>query len=182
MDFYSFIYPFSEDDLTELAYFFQDENMSSYAVNAARWSGPLNASVSQWRDEWKGTGPQPRLELQRGADGTHKIYDSRRGQSKTYDVDEEMVRILHRLFSPIRCDRFASEFGLTPEVASDKLSFLRANELVFEEGDRLMSLVITEAKQDSLSDAATSTDTTSHEMDIPVGATQLPITEILGPR
>jgi hypothetical protein len=53
---------------------------------------------------------------------------------------------------------------------------------VFEEGDRLMSLVITEAEQDSLSDAATSSDTTSHEMNAPVGATQLPITEILGPR
>jgi magnesium-protoporphyrin IX monomethyl ester (oxidative) cyclase len=182
MDFYSFIYPFSEDDLAELAYFFQDENISSYAVNAARWSGPLNTSVNQWRNEWKSAGPQPRLELQRGADGTHKIYDSRGGKSKTYDVDEEMVRILHRLFSPIRCDRIASEFGFTPEVASDRLSFLRANDLVFEEGDRLMSLVITEAEQDSLSDAATSSDTTSHEMNAPVGATQLPITEILGPR
>jgi ribosomal peptide maturation radical SAM protein 1 len=182
MDFYSFIYPFGENDLAELAYFFQDENISSYAVNAARWSGPLNASVNQWRNEWNSTGPPPRLELQRGADGSHKIYDSRGGKSKTYDVDEEMVRILHRLISPIRCDRIASEFGFTPEVASDRLSFLRANDLVFEEGDRLMSLVITEAERDSLSDAATSSGTTSHEMNAPVGATQLPITEILGPR
>lgn len=182
MDFYSFIYPFSENDLAQLAYFFQDDNISSYAVNAARWSGPLNTSVNEWRDEWKSAGPPPRLELQRGADGTHKIYDSREGKNKTYDVDEEMVRILHRLLSPIRCDRIASEFGFTPEVASDRLSFLRANDLVFEEGDRLMSLVITEAEQDSLSDAATSSDTTSHGMNAPVGATQLPITEILGPR
>lgn len=182
MDFYSFAYPFSKDDLAELAYFFQDEKMSSYAVNAATWSGPLNASVGQWKDGWKSVGRRPRLELQRGADGTYTIFDSRGVPSKTYEVDEEMVGILHRLSSPLRRDRIASEFGFTPEVASDRLSFLRANDLVFEEGDRLMSLVITEAEQDSLSDAVASSGATPHEVSAPAGATQLPIAEIRDPR
>jgi ribosomal peptide maturation radical SAM protein 1 len=182
MDFYSFVYPFSEDALTELAYFFQDENMSAYAVNAAKWFGPLGACIGQWRNEWKGVGRRSRLELHRGAGGTYKINDSRGGKSKAYDVDEEMVKILHRLSSPIRCDRFASEFGFTQEAASDMLSFLRTNDLVFEEGNRLMSLVITEAEQESLPDAAASSGTASHELKAPAGATQFSITEIRDPR
>jgi hypothetical protein len=93
-----------------------------------------------------------------------------------------MARVLHRLSSPIRCDRIASEFGFTSEVASDRLSFLRANNLVFEEGDRLMSLVITEAEQDALSDADTSSGTTPHKMNAPANATQLSITEVRDPR
>lgn len=182
MDFYSFAYPFSADDLAELAYFFQDQNISSYAVNAARWFRPLSESIRQWKDGWTGAERRSSLVLQRRADGTHVIYDSRGGISKTYGVDEETVAILHRLSSPIRSDRIAAEFGFTSEVASDKLSFLRAKDLLFEEGDRIMSLVIAEAEQDSLPggliDVAASSGTTPREMNAPAGATQLPITEV----
>lgn len=144
MDFYSFVYPFSGDDLKELAYFFQDEKISAYKVNAAMWFDPLGESVEQWKGAWADAECKSRLVLQRGADGIHTIYDSRGEVSKTYEVDEGTVAILHRLSSPIRLDRIASEFALTPDMASDELSFLRANDLVFEEGERVMSLVITE--------------------------------------
>jgi hypothetical protein len=97
-------------------------------------------------------------------------------------VDEETAAILHRLSSPIRSDRIAPEFGITSEAASDRLSFLRANDLLFEEGDRIMSLVIAEADQDSLPaglpDAATSSGTKPGEMDAPAHVTLLPITEV----
>lgn len=182
MDFYSFAYPFSADALAELAYFFQDHNISSYAVNAAMWFRPLNESIKQWKDGWKGAGRQSSLALQRRPDGTHLINDSRGRITKTYDVDEETVAILHRLSSPIRRDRVASEFGFTSEAASDRLSFLRANDLLFEESDRIMSLVIAEAEQDSLpgglDDMAASSGTVPHEMSAPADATQLPITEV----
>jgi ribosomal peptide maturation radical SAM protein 1 len=146
MDFYSLIYPFGKDDLADLAYFFQDHKISPYQVNAAVWLDRLSDCVEQWREEWNNdAGRRPRLVLQRGADGGHVIYDSRRRVSETYGVDGETAAMLQRLSSPIRRDRMASEFGFTSEVASERLSFLRANELLFEEDDRIMSLVIAEA-------------------------------------
>jgi magnesium-protoporphyrin IX monomethyl ester (oxidative) cyclase len=182
MDFYPFVYPLSSGDLAELAYFFQDHNISPYAVNAARWFRPLSESIKQWKEGWTGAGRQSSLVLQRRPDGTHVIHDSRGRISNTYGVDEETAAILHRLSSPIRSDRIASEFGITSEAASDRLSFLRANDLLFEEGDRIMSLVIAEADQDSLPaglpDAATSSGTKPGEMDAPAHVTLLPITEV----
>ena len=182
MDFYSFVYPLNTEDLGELAYFFQDHNISSYAVNAARWFRPLSESIKQWKDGWAAADCQSSLMLQRGADGAHVIYDSREGVGKTYDVNEETVAMLHRLSSPIRSDRIAAECGVTSDVASDRLSFLRANQLLFEEGDRIMSLVIAEADQDSppggLPDVATSSGTMPGGVDAPADVTQLPIAEV----
>jgi ribosomal peptide maturation radical SAM protein 1 len=149
MDFYSLIYPFAENDLADLAYFFQDHNVSPYYVNAAVWLDRLSDCVERWRGGWNNAEPRPRLVLQREPDGSHVIYDSRRQVGRTYGVDEETAAILQRLSSPIRCDRIASEFGLAPEMASERLSFLRANDLLFEEDDRIMSLVITEADHDA---------------------------------
>lgn len=182
MDFYSFAYPFSADALAELAYFFQDHNISSYAVNAAKWYRPLSEAIKKWKDDWKDGWHQSGLVLQRRPDGTHTIRDARGGISKTYDVDEETVAILQRLSSPIRRDRAASECGLTAQVVSDRLSFLQANHLLFEEGDRIMSLVIAEAEQDSLpgglDDVAASSGAMPRETNAPADATQLPITAV----
>lgn len=182
MDFYSFVYPFDPADIADLAHFFQDKNVSSpYAVNVARWSPRLNDSVNQWRAEWRNAERRSKLLLQRKADGGHLIYDSRGETIKTYDVDEEMVVMLHRLSSPIRRDRVAAEFGLSSQAASDRLSFLRANLLLFEEGDHMMSLVITEAEQDSLTDVAPSSEAPK-DLSAPTDATRLLITEVPRPR
>ncbi|MFE9575274.1 hypothetical protein ACFYO1_02725 [Nocardia sp. NPDC006044] len=54
MDFYWLVYPFSVEDLTDLAYFFQDMNLSEYLVNAATWVEPLNKEITLWRQGWGG--------------------------------------------------------------------------------------------------------------------------------
>jgi ribosomal peptide maturation radical SAM protein 1 len=146
MDFYSLVYPFGEDDLGDLAYFFHDHQMSSYQVNSATWYRQLSECVDQWKEEWDDAGRRSRLVLRREADGNHAIYDSRGETNEAYGVHEETAAMLERLSSPIRCDRVASECGLPPEAASDRLSFLRAHDLLFEEDGRVMSLVITEPR------------------------------------
>lgn len=145
MDFYPLIYPFSESDLADLAYFFQDHKVSPYHVNAAVWLDRLSDCIEQWREGWDDTGGRYYLELKHRAGGDHVIHDSRKGVSKTYSVDADTVAMLYRLSSPMRCDRIASEFGLTPEVATERLSFLQDKDLLFEEDGRILSLVITEA-------------------------------------
>lgn len=188
MDFYSFTYPFGADDLADLAYFFQDNNMSAYAVNAAVWFRPLSDSINRWKDNWGDVARRSSLVLQRRVDGGHTVYDSRAEISKAYDVDEETVAILNRLSSPVQGDRFGAEFNLTSTAASERLSFLRANDLLFEESGRIMSLVITGAEQDSearqdsppgrFAALVTSPGAPAGEVTAPAGATQLPITGV----
>jgi len=150
MDFYPLIYPFDGNDLADLAYFFQDHKVSPYHVNAAVWLDRLSQCIEHWKEGWNNGRPSPRLQLQRGPDGSQVIYDSRGEVGKTYGVDDETAAILQRLSSPMKCDRMASEFGLTPEMAAERLSFLRTNDLLFEEDDRIMSLVITEADHNAM--------------------------------
>jgi ribosomal peptide maturation radical SAM protein 1 len=144
MDFYSLVYPFGEDDLKDLAYFFHDHNMSAYQVNSATWFRQVSDSIDQWKEEWDDTERRASLVLCRAADGTYLIHDSRAGVTGAYGVHAETAAMLRRLASPVRSDRIGSEFGLSPQTASDRLSFLRDNNLLFEEDGRVMSLVIAE--------------------------------------
>ena len=104
MDFYSLIYPFSEQDIDGLAYFFQDISMTSYLGNAIAWVSPLNEHVEKWRHSWNGNGERPRLDLESKQDGTLAIFDSRFGTAQRIDVDGELEILLRRLSSPARCD------------------------------------------------------------------------------
>jgi ribosomal peptide maturation radical SAM protein 1 len=144
MDFYSLVYPFGADDLVDLAYFFHDHNMSAYQVNSASWFRQLSACVDQWKEEWNSAGRRSRLVLRRTADGAYVIHDSRGEANAVYGVHAKTAAMLRRLSAPIRVDRIAADFGLSAEAAADRLSFLRANNLLFEEDGRVLSLVIAE--------------------------------------
>jgi magnesium-protoporphyrin IX monomethyl ester (oxidative) cyclase len=144
MDFYSLVYPFGEDDLADLAYFFHDHNMSAYQVNSASWFRQISACVDQWKEEWNSAGHRSRLVLRRTADDAYLIYDSRGEANAAYGVHAETAAMLRRLSTPIRVERIAADFGLSAEAAAERLSFLRANKLLFEEDGRVLSLVIAE--------------------------------------
>jgi hypothetical protein len=50
--------------------------------------------------------------------------------------------VLRRLTSPVRENRLPGELGLPAENVAESLAFLRDHDLLFEEGERLMSLVM----------------------------------------
>lgn len=143
-DHYRYLYPFPEDSFPDLAYFFIDEKIGPYAAASTRWHAKLHERVEEWKQAW--SDQPPALVLEHGADGATWITDSRRGASApTWPVDEEARRLLDRLSSPAQPDRLPAELGLDSEVVAAQLDLMRERDLLFEEDDRIISLVLTAA-------------------------------------
>jgi ribosomal peptide maturation radical SAM protein 1 len=143
MDFYSFIYPFDEATLKDFAYYFVDRNLrAEYFIAMAKWIGKLQTAVSQWQARWEDSKESvpPRLYFKERSD---IIYDSRFGTPVEYSVGKLGKAILDRLSKPTRIEELVRVFSA--EYTSDvnrEITLLREKGLLFEEGDRLLSLVI----------------------------------------
>ncbi|MGE5830141.1 MAG: RiPP maturation radical SAM C-methyltransferase [Micromonosporaceae bacterium] len=148
MDFYGLIYPFGDEGIANFAYFFADENVSPYMVNAATWRGQLDELTTQWNQRWRAgtTAGVPRLALITDDGDRSVVYDSRYGTVRQHPVDEVGVAILRRLSSPLRPARLAADLGLDPAETGRRLSGLRELGLLFEEGDRVISVVVIESE------------------------------------
>ncbi|MFE2104819.1 RiPP maturation radical SAM C-methyltransferase [Kitasatospora sp. NPDC059463] len=145
LDFYRLVYPFGEESITRLAYFFSDENLSPYALDAIEWLEPINRLIETWQAQWDGGEPVPQLCLSTGPDGRPQVLDTRTGPLRTHELDEPDAAILRKLSSPMRTTRLAPALGLAEDETDRRLAFLRERGLLFEEGDRVLSLVTLEA-------------------------------------
>lgn len=139
MDFYRLIYPFSDDQLARMAYFFADKNVAPYMLNAIKWVGPLNEQIGRWLSRWEDGGRRPELALY--TTGEARVVDTRDVERREIPVDEELIRVLRLLSSPVTVERAARDLKISPERATEHFAFLRAHHLIFEEGERVMSLV-----------------------------------------
>jgi ribosomal peptide maturation radical SAM protein 1 len=142
MDFYSFIYPFDEAALQEFAYYFADRNvMAEYFTTVAQWIGKLQAVVTRWQARWKDSKPNlPRLEFKGDSD---IIYDSRSESVVEYPVGPSGKAILNYLSKPTCTEELVKVFS--PQYGPDfaqQIEFLKEKNLVFQEGERLISLVV----------------------------------------
>lgn len=143
LDFYRLTYPFPEADLADLAYYFVDDGAGEYMIAAARWSQQLRDLVADWRARWDGP-DRPVLRLECDADAA-VIVDTR-GAPRTIALDSGSLSLLEHLSRPARLDRLAGEL---PGIDIDRcLAALRAESLLFEEGNRAMSLVVTDSAVD----------------------------------
>jgi ribosomal peptide maturation radical SAM protein 1 len=142
-DFYSYIYPFDEAAMRNFAYYFTDHNLpSDYFTDMIKYIGQLQAVVSQWRELWKDSPQRRRPKLDFIGD-SDLIYDSRSGSAIEYSVEPAGKAILNYLSKPARIGELTKVFS--GEYGSDldrQLACLREKGLLFEEGDRLMSLVL----------------------------------------
>src|SRR5262245_9929420 len=143
MDFYSFIYPFDEVALQEFAYYFSDRNVTAeYFVTVAQWIGKLQAVVNRWQARWKDSklGLPPRLDFKGDSD---IVYDSRSGSAVEYPVGPFGKAILNYLSKPAMIEELVKVFSLEygPDLAK-QIEFLKEKNLVFQEGERLLSLVV----------------------------------------
>jgi ribosomal peptide maturation radical SAM protein 1 len=152
MDYYAMIYPFGDRAIADMAYFFTDDNMSPYMVDAITWRDPLNDLVGEWNELWQPGGRMSNLRLELAAtDNGAVILDSRYGSLEEYLIDPTTTAILRRLNSPARPDRLADELNVPmPEILT-RLGHLRERALLFEEDDKVLSLVLT-AEDDAGSD------------------------------
>ncbi len=141
LDFYSLIYPWETSDLTELAYYFSDHNLAAeYFITMVKWLGKIRARVAQWQKLWHG-GPKvaPRLQFSENGD---VVYDSRSGATIEHQVGETGKAVLMRLGRARRIDEMLKTSKDSGVDTMHEIARLKEKGLLFEEDDRLFSLVV----------------------------------------
>jgi ribosomal peptide maturation radical SAM protein 1 len=129
--FYRLTFPADDVDLADLAYYFDDARESAYKRVALRWWPRLRRLVEDWRSRWNDADGKPALQLQ-GADHGPEIVDTRARPTQTYPLEETAFSLLERLQTPTRVSSLERV---------ETFAYLRDCGLVFEEGDRALSLV-----------------------------------------
>lgn len=149
VDYYRLIYPFPQEDLAQLAYYFQDRGDGEYMVAAALWSRKLGDLVQQWREGWDRQ-ERPELRMRREEPGgAAVVYDSRTTAARTLRLDPQTATVLEYLDRPTRLDRLAAELpGI--DGLEDRVQRLRDEELLIIEGQRAMSLVLNDTGVDPM--------------------------------
>lgn len=143
-DFYSFIYPFSEDVLYNIAYYFADHNYAApYIAAVSEWSSKVRAKVEHWRSVWEDGNQRvfPKLVWRQKGELTI-VYDSRSGIEVEHKLSCDATALLQHLVIPKRLSDIISifnNFDAAAEVAS-----LCQKGLLFEEDQRFLSLVVEE--------------------------------------
>jgi ribosomal peptide maturation radical SAM protein 1 len=141
LDFYPLIYPFPEESLEQLAYYFSDTRIGAdYALAVSKWIGRLKEKVAQWQGRWTNGGPPPQLFLRKHED-ENVIYDSRYGKGVEYAIPDISAGILHSVeIKPkdlVDLGREFSGFDAAKEIA-----YLQEKGLVFEEKGRYLSVAL----------------------------------------
>lgn len=132
LDFYPMIYPFPPEALERMAYYFADQNIAApYFLSVASWIAVLRRQQAAWTAAWL-AGRPPVLCFEHP--GSTRIRDSRSGREVVHDVGPSGRQVLEILAEPAH----HADLG---KLASE-LDRLRALGLLFEDGPRLISLVL----------------------------------------
>lgn len=142
LDFYALIYPFKEDELKNLAYYFSDANVrADYFVNTAKWIGKVRAKVQEWQARWKDSSAlPPRLYCK---PGSTIVYDSRSGAAVEHELGSDGRAVLDHLARPAQLDQAQKFFAESGMDVAGEIQMLLEKKLLFQEGERMMSLVLT---------------------------------------
>lgn len=136
-DFYELVYPFEKGSIDNLAYFFRDYNFAAeYFEVMVQWFDRLRTEVEQWRAKWA-NGELPVLYR----DGS-VVVDTRTGQSREHQLDDAARDLLDSLTVPRRRKDIVADSGRAD--GAEALAELASLDLLFEEGEHVMSLVLPE--------------------------------------
>ena len=143
LDFYPLIYPFGKEALNDFAYYFGDSNSEAeYFVNVAKWIEKLRRSVKQWQARWNQNAGLSCPKLQFSNEGG-SVVDSRFGPAVEHTLSETGKEILERLSRPVRLSDLSKLFPPTTDIDMLKeVGVLREMKLLFQEEDRVFSLVL----------------------------------------
>lgn len=140
-DWYSYVYPFDETVLQQLAYFFVNQDFdASYFVALARNVKRLEQVVGNWLRRWRSGDARPELILV-SESGRATVRDTRGDAPRTHVLSDDCVRALRILSRPGRAGDVSRELGTNSEAA---LAWLGERGLTFQEGERYLSLVTIE--------------------------------------
>ena len=144
LDYYSLIYPFPQDALDNLAYYFTDINTDAeYAQTMSKWIGRIREKVERWTNAWSDGKGGPKLLLNQNGDHC-TITDSRSGTVNEYPLEPISGRVLDFLADKAkRVGDVAREFSdVAGFNAAKEMAMLREKGLLFQEEDRYLSLTI----------------------------------------
>src|SRR6185436_9968078 len=149
-DFYRFVYPFPEEVLMNLAYFFEDRNYASeYLSTMVVWQDKLNKGTAIWGERYNGFDGRLRASLTlEPRDQGAVVHDTRSGEQLVYEMDELEARILADIDSNgWRLADIAAHVHTDVAAVTGKIERLRSLGLIFDEGERMMSVVVSPVEQ-----------------------------------
>ncbi len=142
---YEMAFPFQGQDLHDAAYHFHDRSHDAWLERTVGpWWPRIQEIIARWRAGWASDDPglRPRLELCRSGESA-TVHDSRSGQPVEHQLDTPTSKVLGVLATPHKVAALARAL---PELSADEvttaLDELRRRGLVFEDGDRFLSLVL----------------------------------------
>jgi ribosomal peptide maturation radical SAM protein 1 len=146
MDYYALIYPFDRESLANLSYYFSDLNYTApYFLTMVKWIAKVRKRFDEWLAAWSGKnhGLLPQLYFKDEPE-SNVVYDTRSGQITEHRLDEATALALRHMYGkPKRVADVAKLFAHLPDFNAEKaVSSLKERGLVFQEHDRLMSLVL----------------------------------------
>ena len=144
LDFYPLIYPFPEESLTQLAYYFTDTRIGAdYALAASKWIGRLRERVNRWKGCWSNGGLPPQLFLRKEGD-ENVVYDSRSGKADEYTISDVSAKMLHSMeIKPKDLIDVGREFASVAGFSVEKeMGYLKEKGLVFEEKGRFLTVAL----------------------------------------
>lgn len=146
-DFYGMIYPFPQEDLEHLAYFFRDEDFQApYITSTAKWLGRLRERISHWHARWqqgKEGGLKPDLRFKEDGEGGWLVYDSRSGKVVEHRIGAQGLRVLQALTQQHKLSRLVEKLpGLSLEEVTQEVEALQKLGLLFEENGMYLSIVL----------------------------------------
>lgn len=144
LPYYGLTYPFSDESLRKVAYYFADSNLkATYFVEMAKWIGTLKGLVEAWKAKWSPDklSQRPKLYFTE-KDGNPAIYDSRFDEPVEHQISATDVRLLKLLNKPGRPRDVGNKLQLSAGEAETRFGALQEMGMIFQEDDRYLSLVI----------------------------------------
>lgn len=136
VDYYGYVYPFSDHVIEDLAYFFTDEEFErSMSEKHAEVIRAINMEVVNWMYRFREQIPQLifRDEL--------SVFDSRFAKPVTHAIDRTEREVLRFLNEPHSAQDVAKEFALQEEHAHRLIARLSGLRLLFSERDKYLNVV-----------------------------------------
>jgi len=143
--FYELVYPFNKESLMNLAYYFMDTAHNERYAKTMEWISKIREKLDPWRRSWdsKQSQERPKLFFREKGARSAVIYDSRWDEPVEHHVNGMSYLVLEHLATAKRFGNLAAELSHIPGLDLEKeLAFLRSRGLIFEEGDRFLSLVL----------------------------------------
>ena len=134
LDYHDLIYPFTDEVMANMAYYFRDKNVEApYQRDLAGHLAHLREGVAKWRERWENAAGAPRLRLVQDQLGWI-VEDSRSGHIVQHELEALDVDLLRAAERAIPAETAREKFG-------ESFSLLMELGLLFEERGRVMSLV-----------------------------------------